>query len=1107
MSSSLASIDEVARRQYEQAWRQGKPDSIHRFLPQPDDPRYLPTLEELVLIEIEMSWKAWKSHTQGNGQIAMPDGVEAYLKRFPALNQSDIIHRLIEHECTVRRQSGQNPSEDDYSKRFPDLTIKTHIITGKAVATGHNPLPGFPLQAGAKLGRYHLADEHSRGSFGIVWRADDLALGRSVALKQLKEYLCHRPDYRQRFLAEAKITAQLQHPGIVPIHDVGGEEEGRPYYTMNMVGGETLAEAIEKYHRNEQNQGPHHSVEWQRLLTAYLTVVRTMAFAHAKNILHRDLKPANIILGQYGETLILDWGLAKVIKDEKADDTGDAQQVASTAAEATQPGSVIGTPAYMSPEQAAGKTDVIRAASDVYSLGTILYELLTGKRPLQGDSAEVVQQLIQARPITPPSRLRRGIARPLEAICLKAMAHEPEQRYAHADLLRADLELFLADEPVGAFVEPWRMKVGRWIRRHKALASGGGATLLLILMGGMVSYFLWSASVEKQRQEAYERIVRVKANVAADDEAASLELAASRYSSVVHILTRAVRSLSNKPELVAEHRQMSAKRDRLQRIAEFTRLADLAEEHAAMDRDDLSITSAENALKLVSITDHLNDWWQHLPVDDLSAEQVTQVKEDASRLLLLLGLQRAKLGILTLFRGKEHYNKALQLIPAIQSYHEAYHGGPAQSALILEQFCYKQLGNKDKFKPLTAWSPRGPADHFYLGICHFYLGSLSRAELTTLLPESLAKDLRSLGGLDLVRPAETGLSLLRMASTLEPRRYWTYNWLGWCNVLYQDYEGAAQAFSAAVSLRPHQAFAYTERATALLRRVKQIYGITKLQPLIVLGIPLNANFADWSGFAVSISLRDGKKNELQEQLLQRTIEGLAIGLKYEPYESSMLFLQSTCWNWMQNQQEGLKAFAAGLVYMVPKETMAGETYVDFINLDDGIRRLLLAYQPYVNSLKDSDAWVTLAMGYFRRTQLQYALTCIDHALIHTPGHNRAISIRGHVLLRQNKLEAARIDLEKAQEKLSDDFLVIAGLARLYELSKEYDKSLAQYRRLMELAKVPWQRVEAGLGQARVLVALQREGDARKIIDDVDDYAPRTAAAAAKKLKITPADSQ
>ncbi|HQR07205.1 MAG TPA: protein kinase [Gemmatales bacterium] len=1101
MSSSLASIDEVARRQYEQAWRTGRPDSINRFLPSTDSPQYLATLEELVHIEIEMTWKAWKAGSEQNGQRALPDSVEVYLERFPQLKQDDIVQRLIEEECRARKLAGHRPHEDEYGKRFPQLTMKKHLFTDNAVQTNKNLRNNTStLQPGSRLGRYQLTSEHSRGSFGIVWKADDLALGRSVALKQLKDYLSNRPEYRHRFFAEAKITAQLQHPGIVPIHEIGGEDEGFTFYTMNMVGGDTLAQAIANYHQNK-TPAVEHSVEWHRLMNAYLTVVRTMAFAHSRNILHRDLKPANIILGKYGETLILDWGLAKVIKDDEGDDQpASSTNINSVAADVTQPGSIIGTPAYMSPEQASGKPEAIRAPSDVYSLGVILYELLTGQRPLQGDSAEVVHQLIEAKPIVPPSQMRAGIARQLEAICLKAIAHDPKERYAHADLLRADLELYLADEPVEAYPEPWWMRAGRWIRRHKALATGTTVALLLLLIGSIVGYFLWSAAELKRQQEVQARLLQLHSNTMIDDEAAATELKAGRYSSVVVILDRAVLALEGEPGLADDHQRLSARRDRIKRIAEFTLLADRAEEHAAMDRDAASVTAAEKALALVFVTDHLSDWWLHLPVADLEPEQVSQVREDASRLLLLLSLQRIKLGVLTIFGGKSYYENALKLIPAIQNYHQFQYGGPAHTGLLLEQFCYKQLGQKDRLKPLTTWNPRGPSDHFYMGICHFYLGSLSSTlEITSILPASVSSDLRSLGGLDLDTPTETGLSMLRMAATLEPRRYWTYNWLGWCNFLKNDYEAASQAFGTAISLRPQQWFAYTQRAMALTRKVNRTRAVSNLQSLIFLGtIPIN-HPASWIGAMGSSLLQFNRKENQEQQTLLRLTEGLAIGIQYDPHESTMHLLQSNNWLWLKNHQLGLQSLRAGLLYAVPLSSMAGDAYPDFMNVKDDISRLQSVWQPLINNMNDAEAWATSALAYHVVGPQQHIQTCIELGLKAGPATGLLLAVRGHLQLKQNKLDVALSDLTQANQLNPNDFLITAGLARYYELTKEWDQALGKYLRLEDVAKTPWQHVEAHLGQARSLINLNRHDDARQALKGVEEIAPRTIAMATRKL--------
>jgi tRNA A-37 threonylcarbamoyl transferase component Bud32 len=457
MSKSAAeSLDENARRLFEVAWRQGKPEPIERFLPPENHPAYLATLEELVHIELEFSWKARQTAADGTAQTATHGQlVEAYLSRFPTLNRPAYVRRLLEQEYRVRHRFSDQPSPAEYLARFPDLGLTSVEVESwrEALAT----LPHSRMVAcspGAWLGRYRLCAEHGRGGFGLVWRADDEALGREVALKQLSDEMAAHAGYRQRFLAEARIASRLQHPGIVPVYDVSPPEEEQPYYTMKLVRGQTLTEAIRRFHEahpsEEQGTVPF-AVEKQRLLAAFLAVTRAMAYAHSCGVIHRDLKPDNILLGDYGETIILDWGLAKVREPtDKGSDPPFLQGQTPSAtlvspsplapAQLTQPGTVMGTPAYMSPEQAAGRIEEVDERSDVYALGTILYQLLTGVPPYQGTtSGEVLEQVLAGPPASPRSR-KPGIPRPLEAICMRAISRTRDERYAEVALLIRDLE-------------------------------------------------------------------------------------------------------------------------------------------------------------------------------------------------------------------------------------------------------------------------------------------------------------------------------------------------------------------------------------------------------------------------------------------------------------------------------------------------------------------------------------------------------------------------------------------------------------------------------------------------------------------------------------------
>jgi tetratricopeptide (TPR) repeat protein len=317
----------------------------------------------------------------------------------------------------------------------------------------------------------------------------DGQLCRQIALKEIRPDQRDAPAARERFLKEAEITGQLEHPGIVPVYALDNDETGQPYYAMRFVQGRTLAEAISLYHANPS------PLVFNDLLRRLVTVCQTVAYAHSKGVIHRDLKPQNIMLGDFGETLVLDWGLAKRVGRASAGSkppgvlpeavTGPTaiQTIDNTPhdVELTQAGQALGTPAYMAPEQARGDQDMIGPATDIYALGAMLYQLLTGRSPYQGRSAgEVIAQVRQGSPEV-PSRLRRGVPSGLEKVCLKAMAREPGERYTEAAELAAEVERWLADEPVRAYREPLSARVSRWVRRNRTLAVGAVVLLLLAL--------------------------------------------------------------------------------------------------------------------------------------------------------------------------------------------------------------------------------------------------------------------------------------------------------------------------------------------------------------------------------------------------------------------------------------------------------------------------------------------------------------------------------------------------------------------------------------------------------------------------------------------------
>ncbi len=292
--------------------------------------------------------------------------------------------------------------------------------------------------------RFRILRPHAQGGLGAVFVALDSELNREVALKQILDRHADDPASRQRFLIEAEITGGLEHPGIVPVYGLGTYDGGRPYYAMRFIKGDSLKEAIQRFHHHAaiKSDPGRRSLELRKLLRRFTDVCNAIDYAHARGVLHRDIKPENIIVGKYGETLVVDWGLAKPLgKSDPASDSGERTLVpsAGSGSAETLPGSALGTPCYMSPEQAAGDLDRLGPRSDVYSLGATLYCLLTGKVPFAGDCFEVLRD-VERGEFTTPRQLDPSIDPALEAVCLRAMAHRPEDRYATCRALADDIE-------------------------------------------------------------------------------------------------------------------------------------------------------------------------------------------------------------------------------------------------------------------------------------------------------------------------------------------------------------------------------------------------------------------------------------------------------------------------------------------------------------------------------------------------------------------------------------------------------------------------------------------------------------------------------------------
>lgn len=387
--------------------------------------------------------------------IELPSAGEPQACNSPAEGDGATVdvpgHTATDHKTQAPGSSG--------SLRTPNIV---------AVAPSSEPLELFVRNPK----RYEIIEEHGRGGLGRVMRAHDKDLDRSVAIKELL-----RPSRiaEARFVREATITAKLQHPGIVPVHEAGRWPDGTPFYAMKLVEGRPLKELIAECATLEERLA---------LLGHVVAMADAVAYAHAHGVIHRDLKPSNVIVGEFGETVVIDWGLAKFV----AESAGEAETVdadpyrrGELQGALTGIGGVVGTPAYMAPEQAAGEQ--VDARSDVYSLGAILYHVLLGQAPYaEREPAAVIAAVIAGPPAVPE---RPSLPSDLRAVLAKAMAREPSARYATATEFRNDLSRFQAGRLVEAHHYSPAELARRWMSRHGALlALGVIALLLLTSLGG-----------------------------------------------------------------------------------------------------------------------------------------------------------------------------------------------------------------------------------------------------------------------------------------------------------------------------------------------------------------------------------------------------------------------------------------------------------------------------------------------------------------------------------------------------------------------------------------------------------------------------------------------
>jgi serine/threonine-protein kinase len=466
-------VEEICTR-FEAAWQQGQRPRIEDYLGQRPEPEHSILLRELLALEL--------AYVSKLGQTPAP---QEYCLRFP--QHAGLIHSVFQAE----NSSQQEITTDE-----------------KAPSLLHSPDPGLPQD------RYRLERELGQGGMGLVYLGRDRRLDRPVAVKVLRKQHCGQPDHERRFREEAQVTGQLQHPGIPPVHEVGTLPDGRLFFAMKLIQGQTLAQLL------RQRSSP--AEDLPRFLAIFDQVSQTLAYARSQGVIHRDLKPGNVMVGAFGEVQVMDWGLAKVLQRPRADTdlyAGPEEAEADGSGEPesweplTQPGQVLGTPAYMPPEQARGELERVDERADVFGLGAMLCEILTGGPPFRGRNREEVFRRAQACDHTEAlDRLEHcGADAELVQLARACLAPQPEDRPAEAGVVARTMAAYQAGvqqrlraaemerAAAQARAEEASAKVAAERRARRRLLGLAAAVLLLVVAGGGAGVWWWWQRSEQGR--------------------------------------------------------------------------------------------------------------------------------------------------------------------------------------------------------------------------------------------------------------------------------------------------------------------------------------------------------------------------------------------------------------------------------------------------------------------------------------------------------------------------------------------------------------------------------------------------------------------------------
>lgn len=924
-------------------------------------------------------------------------------------------------------------------------------------------------------GRFRIVSRYEQGGLGEVLIAQDRQLNREVAIKQIRPKWLDHEEARDRFIQEAEVTGRLEHPGIVPVYAMGNWDDGRPFYAMRFIRGSTLKKVIADYRESTDSvENQQRTMHLRGLLNRFVDVCNTIEYAHSREIIHRDIKPSNILVGPYGETLVADWGLAKLL-DVPLDESMTVGFVASGSGESgsshTRIGGTVGTPQYMSPEQASGKIDGVGTWTDVYLLGATLYQILTGVPPRNEQSVSKLIERINQGVLTPPCEVDPDVPKPLEAICIKAMATEPGDRYRSASDLAADVERWLADEPVEVFRDPVSVRLGRWMRQHRTLAMSGAVAAFLLTVGSVIGSTLWSYQkneqfkVERDRNlkeselfaSQRQRLNEIGKSAEAAWELSLREIKANRFLAALGILRRSADSLAEESSLGDQRQSVLDRAQRIERIVDFYRMAELSEQFNVMSRDTQGIMAATSSLHSIGVWDK-EDWWNHLPGQDLTSEQLDRLRWDVYQQWLMLDGMLVKTIGTRLF-GVSNSSEKPRLFSALRNLRSGAGKTEATAALVVS----------DRID----WFRQSEAARWYRSIANFRLGSGRRLQGDEIGIPHNAPDAQKVGVLCMISAMDptfrtvfhdynnqdattAARDLFQRSASLRPDHYWTQLALGQMQYFiaeqdpepnWEAYQPAVQTMGRCIAIDPSCCFAFADRSSLFRFQSNRL--------------------------KVDDRIEEGQRNLRAAELLRWSLKDAQTAYRLGNDQPWVGWTYGMALSDAGQIDEAIQVFTKASLLTLSLMEIGDATLIRADDIRGRSAAAEYAESLILGSPENSEYHTLLATIRLNQERYGDALKHVEESLESEDALPHASAIRGMIHLREGEIKGAAADFAKAQQIEPNHIWAAYGAASCLDAAKNYSDAVPAYQRAFELSTTDEHRAACLLGKSRCLAFLDR----------------------------------